>query len=53
MINSWNFLKRNDLGERPLQNVNFGVFGLGDSSYEKFNKMAKVLTLRMIELGAK
>ncbi|CDW72589.1 nadph-dependent diflavin oxidoreductase 1 [Stylonychia lemnae] len=52
MINSWKFLLRSDLPKNSLQQLNFSVFGLGDSSYEKFNAMAKKLTQRLIDLGA-
>ena len=32
--------------------MKFTVFGLGDSTYEKFNAMAKKLTQRLLDLGA-
>jgi sulfite reductase alpha subunit-like flavoprotein len=35
-----------------LGNINFTVFGLGDSSYALFNAMAKKLTQRLLNLGA-
>jgi sulfite reductase alpha subunit-like flavoprotein len=44
MINSWKFLLRKDLPENSLKDLHFTVFGLGDSSYELFNAMAKKLT---------
>jgi sulfite reductase alpha subunit-like flavoprotein len=44
MINAWRFLLRKDLPPGSLSNLKFTVFGLGDSSYEKFNAMAKKLT---------
>ena len=44
MINAWKFLLRKDLPPGSLANLNFTVFGLGDSSYEKFNAMAKKFT---------
>jgi sulfite reductase alpha subunit-like flavoprotein len=47
MKKSWSFLLRKDLGENPLKNLNFSVFGFGDSSYLKFNAMAKKLILRL------
>lgn len=53
MLNSWKFLLRSDLPKNSLANLNFSVFGLGDSSYEKFNAMAKKLTQRLLDLGAK
>lgn len=33
--------------------MNFAVFGLGDSSYQKFNFAGKKLYRRLIQLGAK
>ena len=53
MVNSWNFLLRKDLPPNSLEKLNFTVFGLGDSSYELFNAMAKKLTQRLIDLGSK
>ena len=52
MINSWKFLLRKDLPSGSLSALKFTVFGLGDSSYEKFNAMAKKLTQRLLDLGA-
>ena len=52
MINTWKFLLRADLPSNSLANLNFCVFGLGDSSYELFNAMAKKLTARLLSLGA-
>jgi sulfite reductase alpha subunit-like flavoprotein len=50
--NFWNFLMRKDLPEDSLGNVNYTVFGLGDSSYEKFNHCAKLLNSRLNKLSA-
>jgi len=44
MQKAWKFLLRRDLPSNSLSKVNFTVFGLGDSSYELFNAMAKKLT---------
>lgn len=44
MINAWKFLLRRDLPPNSLKQVNFTVFGLGDSTYALFNAMAKKLT---------
>ena len=33
--------------------LNYTVFGLGDSIYEKFNFMAKKFANRLLDLGAK
>ena len=52
MINSWRFLLRKDLPAGSLTTLRFSVFGLGDSSYEKFNAMAKKVTQRLLDLGA-
>jgi len=52
MINAWRFLLRKDLPSMSLANLRFTVFGLGDSSYDKFNAMAKKLTQRLLDLGA-
>lgn len=50
--NFWNFLMRKDLPEDSLENINYTVFGLGDSSYEKFNQCAKLLNSRLSQLSA-
>lgn len=47
----WRFLLRKDLPNNSLSEVNFCVFGLGDSSYDKFNVAAKKLNKRLIQLG--
>lgn len=52
MKTSWKFLTRKDLPPGSLSDVNFTVFGLGDSSYEIFCAMARKLYQRMIQLGA-
>ena len=52
MMNTWRFLLRSDLPPNSLKNTKFSVFGLGDSSYELFNAMAKKLTQRLLDLGA-
>jgi sulfite reductase alpha subunit-like flavoprotein len=52
MVNAWKFLLRKDLPPGSLANLKFTCFGLGDSSYEKFNAMAKKLTQRLLDLGA-
>lgn len=52
MKTSWKFLTRKDLPKDSLKEVNFTVFGLGDSSYEIFNAMARKLYQRLLQLGA-
>lgn len=47
MQKSWKFLLRRDLPSNSLKNMNFTVFGLGDSSYELFNVMALKLNKRL------
>jgi len=36
-----------------MLDVNFALYGLGDSSYEKFCYAGKILARRMISLGAR
>jgi sulfite reductase alpha subunit-like flavoprotein len=49
----WNFLMRKTLPSTCLTTVNFSVFGLGDSSYEKFNFVARKLQARLKQLGGR
>ncbi|KAI8048571.1 hypothetical protein BDF22DRAFT_746813 [Syncephalis plumigaleata] len=48
----WRFLLRKDLPKNVLSQLEYSVFGLGDSSYEKFNYPAKKLHKRLQQLGA-
>ncbi|RKP08332.1 hypothetical protein THASP1DRAFT_15816 [Thamnocephalis sphaerospora] len=48
----WRFLMRKDLPKGALAQLRFAVFGLGDSSYEKFNYPGKKLHKRLMQLGA-
>lgn len=41
MLKFWKFLLRKALQSNSLQNLMFATFGLGDSSYEKFNAAAR------------
>lgn len=52
MTTFWKFLLRKSLPSDSLTKLNFGVIGLGDSSYQKFNFVAKRLHKRLIQLGA-
>jgi len=53
MKNFWKFLLIKDLPSDSLENVQFTVFGLGDSGYQKFNAMARKVYQRLLQLGAK
>lgn len=48
----WNMLLRSDLPEDLFEDLSFAVFGLGDTAYEKFCWPAKLLSRRLISLGA-
>jgi len=48
----WRFLLRRSLPPDALEGVAIGVLGLGDSSYPKFNFVAKRLFKRLQQLGA-
>jgi len=48
----WRFLLRKDLEHGSLSKVNAAVFGLGDTSYKKYNWMARLLYSRLLQLGA-
>lgn len=52
MKSFWKFLLRKSLPKDSLSSLNFGVIGLGDSSYQKFNFVAKRLHKRLVHLGA-
>jgi len=47
----WKFLLRKSLPSELLCNLKFAVLGLGDSSYSKFNFVAKRLHKRLLQLG--
>ncbi|GFP85303.1 NADPH-dependent diflavin oxidoreductase 1 [Phtheirospermum japonicum] len=48
----WRFLLQKNLTREWLEGVNYAVFGLGDSSYQKYNFVAKKLDKRLSDLGA-
>lgn len=48
----WKFLLRKNLPSDSLARVKFAVLGLGDSSYQKFNFVAKKMHRRLLQLGA-
>jgi sulfite reductase alpha subunit-like flavoprotein len=47
----WRFLLQKGLPEDSLASVRFSVMGLGDSSYPKYNYVAKKLHRRLLQLG--
>ncbi|XP_050436997.1 NADPH-dependent diflavin oxidoreductase 1 [Adelges cooleyi] len=53
MKTAWKFLLRKNLPSNSLTNVEFAVLGMGDSSYVKFNHVAKKLYRRLLQLGGK
>ncbi|KAG8373724.1 hypothetical protein BUALT_Bualt11G0054500 [Buddleja alternifolia] len=48
----WRFLLQKNLTREWLKGVQYAVFGLGDSSYQKYNFVAKKLDKRLSDLGA-
>lgn len=48
----WNMLLRSDLPPDLFDHIQFAVFGLGDTAYEKFCWPAKKLSRRLKSLGA-
>ncbi|XP_071485493.1 NADPH-dependent diflavin oxidoreductase 1-like [Diadema antillarum] len=48
----WRFILRKDLPQDSLSQMHYSVLGLGDSSYPKFNYVAKKLYRRLLQLGA-
>ncbi|KAH7317906.1 hypothetical protein BKA65DRAFT_109859 [Rhexocercosporidium sp. MPI-PUGE-AT-0058] len=49
----WTSLLKKTLSPTALGGLNFTTFGLGDSSYPKFNRAARLLHVRLQGLGAK
>jgi sulfite reductase alpha subunit-like flavoprotein len=49
----WNALLHPELPQDFLEDLDYAVFGLGDSSYPKYNWVAKKFTRRMQSLGAR
>ncbi|XP_067662793.1 NADPH-dependent diflavin oxidoreductase 1-like [Haliotis asinina] len=47
----WRFILRKNLPINSLGQVHFAVLGLGDSSYQKFNVVAKKLFRRLLQLS--
>lgn len=48
----WNFILTKSLPADSLAGLRFSVFGFGDSSYRKYNVMARMLYQRLQQLGA-
>ncbi|KAL8643586.1 MAG: hypothetical protein Q9226_008261 [Calogaya cf. arnoldii] len=48
----WKKLLRKKLPPHYLRDINFTSFGLGDSSYPKFNWAARKFHKRLVQLGA-
>lgn len=48
MLKFWKFLLIKDLANDSLKRLKFSVFGLGDSSYAKFNYAARKLRTRLL-----
>lgn len=53
MLPLWTALLRTSLPEDILEDVNFALYGLGDSSYERFCYAGKMLSRRLEGLGAR
>uniref|UniRef100_A0A7S4JEY2 Flavodoxin-like domain-containing protein n=1 Tax=Guillardia theta TaxID=55529 RepID=A0A7S4JEY2_GUITH len=49
----WMTLRKRDLDQACLANLSYAVYGCGDSSYPKFNAVARRLDIRLQALGAK
>lgn len=47
------FLKQQQVDHKPLQNVFFTVFGLGNSQYEHYNAMGRSINKQMEAAGAR
>ena len=48
----WRFLLQKKLNSNTLTNLKYAVFGLGDSSYDKYNAAARKLQMRLKQLGS-
>ncbi|TVU05448.1 hypothetical protein EJB05_48612, partial [Eragrostis curvula] len=53
MKSFWKYLLQKHLGSQWLEGLQYAVFGLGDSGYQKYNFPAKKLDQRLSDLGAK
>eukprot|EP00940_MAST-03C_sp_MAST-3C-sp2_P001375 g1375.t1 len=52
MSRFWKFMLRKDIPKNSLRALTFVVFGFGDSSYAKYNAAARMLRMRLKQLGA-
>ncbi|XP_060597586.1 NADPH-dependent diflavin oxidoreductase 1-like [Ruditapes philippinarum] len=52
MTTFWRFIMRRNLPKDSLNQLSHAVLGLGDSSYQKFNFVAKKLHKRLLQLGS-
>ena len=52
MTRFWKFLLRKSLPSDSLEDLKYSIFGLGDSTYPKFNAVARRLDARLQQLGA-
>ncbi|KAG9311173.1 riboflavin synthase domain-like protein [Chiua virens] len=53
MTSLWNSLLRSDLPSDLFEDMEFAIFGLGDSTYQKFCWPAKKLARRLANLGGR
>uniref|UniRef100_A0A3Q3X0Y2 NADPH-dependent diflavin oxidoreductase 1 n=1 Tax=Mola mola TaxID=94237 RepID=A0A3Q3X0Y2_MOLML len=53
MKNFWRFIFKKSLPVGSLSRLDCAILGLGDSSYPKFNFVAKKLHKRLVQLGAR
>lgn len=53
MVTFWNKIMKKSFDIELINKLEFGVIGLGDSSYEKYNFIAKKLFRRFIQLGGR
>ncbi len=53
MTQFWRVIRANILQSDVLSDLTFAAFGLGDSSYAKFNWAVKKVSRRLLQLGAR
>jgi methionine synthase reductase len=49
----WRFIKNRNIDKNKFMNINYCVLGLGDSNYDKFCYIGKMIDKRISELGGK